>query len=97
MSKAIWEQDVNPESDGKFLIPLLPKLYYIGQKSTIFTWTNYFIFVFTGICHSVIVFVIPYYVYTFCIIDINGLNPDMWIFSVTSFSSVIFVSLYFLM
>jgi magnesium-transporting ATPase (P-type) len=42
---------------------MLTKLYYVGQKSTIFNWTNYFTWVFTGVCHSVIVFVIPYFSY----------------------------------
>lgn len=69
----------------------LPKLYYVGQKGTIFTWTNYFIFVLTGLAHSVIVFVIPYYVYLGTVINKSGTTADMWIFSVTSFTSVIFV------
>lgn len=92
-AKAVWDQDVNPTTDGDDIKPYLPKLYYIGQKSTVFTWTNYFIWVFNGICHSVIVYFIPYYVYFNAIIEKDGTNADIWIYSITSFTAVIFVSL----
>jgi hypothetical protein len=49
--------------------------------------------VFTGTCHSVIVFFVPLFVFMNTIIDKNGTNADMWVFSITSFSSVIFVRL----
>lgn len=62
-AKAVWDQDLNPQTDGAEIKPYLPKLYYIGQKSTIFTWANYFTWVAVGISHSVIVYFIPYYVY----------------------------------
>jgi magnesium-transporting ATPase (P-type) len=61
--KACLEQDVNYVTDGENLKPYFPKLYYVGQKGTIFNWTNYFIWIITGIVHSAIVFFIPYYVF----------------------------------
>jgi magnesium-transporting ATPase (P-type) len=91
LAKAIWEQDINPKTDGDELKPYLPKLYYVGQKSTIFNWTNYFIWILNGIAHSVIVFVIPYYAYLEKISSPHGQTADMWVFSVTSFTSVIIV------
>jgi magnesium-transporting ATPase (P-type) len=86
---------VNPsdELDGQQFKALIPKLYYVGQKSTIFNWANYFAWVFTGVCHSVIVFIFPYFVYNKSILGQDGKDSDLWIFSITSFTAVIFVSL----
>lgn len=92
LMKAVLEQDINPETDGQFFTTLLPKLYYVGQKSMIFTWSNYLIEMFIGTCHSLLVFFIPLYVFRETIINKNGTNADMWIFSITSFSAIIFVS-----
>jgi magnesium-transporting ATPase (P-type) len=93
LAKAIYDQDVNPHvsQDGPRFKSLLPKLYYVGQKSTIFNWTNYFIWVFTGMIHSLIIFIIPYFVYNNTILTNVGKNGDMWIFSITSFTCIIFV------
>jgi len=61
--KAIFEQDVNPALDGKAFKPFLPKLYYVGQKSTIFNWKNYAFWYIKGIAHSLIIFLIPYFTF----------------------------------
>jgi len=92
-AKAIYDQDINPDIDGLEFKPLLPKLYYVGQKSTIFNWNNYFVWVFTGICHSLIVFFLPVYVYLDIILGADGKSSDIWMFSITSFTSIIFVTL----
>ena len=61
--KAIFEYDLNYVEDGDELKPFYTKLYYVGQKSTIFNWANYFFWVFLGIMHSLIVFILPLYTY----------------------------------
>lgn len=93
-AKAIFDQDVNPhpELDGPGFKELLPKLYYVGQKSTIFNWHNYFLWVFTGVAHSLIIFILPFYVYNDTILRLDGKSTDLWAFSITSFTSIIFVS-----
>lgn len=92
--KAMIEQDVNPEIDGKSFYKAFPKLHYIGKYSRIFNWTNYFIWVITGISHSLLIFLIPYYTFKLSIITAAGLNSDLWECSIASFTSVIFVPLF---
>ena len=75
----------HPDFDGPRFRELLPKLYYVGQKSTIFNWTNYFLWVLIGSAHSVVIFVMPYYVFDDTILTPDGKNVDLWIFSITSF------------
>lgn len=90
--KGLFEQDVNYITDGEELKPYLTKLYYVGQKSMIFNWRNYFLWVLIGCVHSVIVYFIPFYAFEYSILNINGFNGDMWVFSITSFTAVIFVN-----
>lgn len=92
-ARAVWDQDLNPVTDGAAIKLFLPKLYYVGQKSTIFNWTNYFIWVFGGCAHAVVVFVLPYYIFQRTIWEQSGTTADMWIWSVTSFTSLFCVIL----
>jgi magnesium-transporting ATPase (P-type) len=94
MAKALFDQDVNPskEMDGTRFRSLIPKLYYVGQKSTVFNWTNYFLWVSEGIFHSLIVFLIPYFVFNKSIlVGGSGHDTDLWTFSITSFTAIIIV------
>jgi magnesium-transporting ATPase (P-type) len=93
-AKAVWDQDINPVTDGPGFKSFMPKLYYIGQKSTIFNFKNYFIWVLYGCCHAVIVFVLPYYIFHNGIWQQSGTTADMWIFSVTSFTSLFCVRIF---
>jgi len=90
--KAIFEQDINYLTQGLFLRSLFPKLYYVGQKGVIFNYMNYFIWIFMGLCHSLLVFFVPYFVFRVSIINEEGQNGDLWSWSVCSFTAVIFVS-----
>ena len=49
--------------EGSQLKKIYQSLYYLGEKKIIFTWRNYAIEVTYGICHSVIVFFIPLYIF----------------------------------
>ena len=95
MAKALFDQDINPAKnmDGTRFRSLIPKLYYVGQKSTVFNWSNYFLWVSEGILHSLIVFLIPYFVFNKSIlVGESGHDTDLWTFSITSFSAIIIVS-----
>ena len=95
MAKALFDQDINPAKnmDGTRFRSLIPKLYYVGQKSTVFNWSNYFLWVSEGILHSLIVFLIPYFVFNNSIlVGESGHDTDLWTFSITSFSAIIIVS-----
>jgi magnesium-transporting ATPase (P-type) len=94
-AKAVWDQDINPVTDGAEYRKFMPKLYYVGQKSTIFNWTNYFIWVIYGVAHAVIVFTIPYFIFKDSIWQESGTTADIWIFSVTSFTSLFCVRIPF--
>ena len=61
--KATFEQDVNYQLEGYAIRKLYPKLYYLGAKKTIFTWSNYISINAVGIVHSLAVFLVPIYVY----------------------------------
>ena len=94
MAKALFDQDINPAKnmDGTRFRSLIPKLYYVGQKSTVFNWSNYFLWVSEGILHSLIVFLIPYFVFNKSIlVGESGHDTDLWTFSITSFSAIIIV------
>ena len=95
MAKALFDQDINPGKtmDGTRFRSLLPKLYYVGQKSTVFNWSNYFLWVSEGVLHSLIVFLIPYFVFNKSIlVGSSGHDTDLWTFSITSFTAIIIVS-----
>ena len=46
----------------------------------------------TGTVHSLVIFLIPYFVYTNSIMRGSGFNSDLWEFSITSFTAFIIVS-----
>jgi len=57
----------------------------------IFNWTNYFVWVFFGIFHSVVIFTIPLFAFKNAIINGDGFSDDIWSYSVTSFTALVFV------
>jgi magnesium-transporting ATPase (P-type) len=91
IAKAIFEYDVFHKVDTPGVNKFLPKLYYVGQRSTIFHLKNYLVWVGTGTIHSVITFCIVYYTFNTGICHENGKNNDMWSFSVTLFTAIIIV------
>lgn len=70
---------------------LVPKCYDIGRLNQIFTGKNFGIWIVDGFLHSFLVFFIPFYASDNGILTGNGLNHDMWSFSITSFSCVILI------
>lgn len=70
--KAVFEQDINYDTDGIEFKKYLTKLYYVGQKSMIFNWKNFSIWYITGLIHSVIIFVVPFFVFETAILLKSG-------------------------
>jgi magnesium-transporting ATPase (P-type) len=94
MAKALFDQDISPAKnlDGTRFRSFLPKLYYVGQKSTVFNLSNYLLWVSVAILHSLIVFLIPYFVFNKAIlVGGSGHDTDLWTFSITSFTAIIIV------
>lgn len=55
----MFEQDISYELDGPDMRKFYPSLYYIGAKSTIFNWPNYFYHNLLGLIHSILIFYVP--------------------------------------
>ncbi len=68
-----------------------PKLYSIGQKNQIFQDKKFLFWCFQGIVHGIIVFVIQLYVITKDFTSKNGYSPDLWLFSISLYTSIILV------
>jgi phospholipid-transporting ATPase len=63
MVRALFDQDINTRKDGHQFKKYLPKLYYIGQRSIIFNVPTFLEWLFFGVLHSVVVFLIPLFIY----------------------------------
>jgi phospholipid-transporting ATPase len=98
MSRALFEKDimvpkrlvVETEEDS-MVRALLPCVYSLGRENEIFTGGNFSIWLLTGVLHSVLVFFIPLYAVQAGIIDVSGHNADFWVFSITSFTCIVFL------
>ena len=98
--RAIFEQDIYyiAKSDkGKnvkyirdeykekpFLKKIFPTLYHVGQKNTIFTSRNFFIWLFEGFMHGLIILIWVIYCLHFNINNTSGRTPDFWLVSITA-------------
>lgn len=98
MSKALFEKDVIipkkkhvcTEEDLR-VREMVPLVYGLGRENEIFTGVNFSVWFCTGILHSCIVFFLPLYAVQAGIIDSSGHNADFWVFSITSFTCVMFL------
>ncbi|CAG9311668.1 unnamed protein product [Blepharisma stoltei] len=70
---------------------LVPKCYNTGRLNEIFTPYNFSIWIGNGLFHSFIVYFIPFYAAEYGMLTEDGLNHDLWSFSITSFSCVILI------
>ena len=86
--KATFDQDINYQMEGEQLKALYPKLYYIGSKSTLFNWSNYYNANVLGFIHALICFYVPLYIFqdTNILLSGTGQNTDIWSLSITSFT-----------
>lgn len=73
------------------MLEYYPYLYYLGQRNVIYTvwstiwWLCYSFFV------GLIIFIISYYSMLPSIVDESGHNPDIWFFSITVYTTIVFV------
>ena len=98
MSRALFEKDIMIPKRADVVIPqdalirnLLPFVYSLGRNNEVFTAKNFFSWYAVGVLHSCLVFFLPLYAVQEGIIDGDGHNSDFWIFSITSFTCVIFL------
>ena len=98
MTRAFFEKDILiPKRnqivtyEDRAIRALTPLVYSLGRNNEIFTSKMFLIWFCTGIFHSCLVFFIPLYSVQAGVIDGNGHNADFWVFSITSFTCVIFI------
>lgn len=72
-----------------YLKKYYPKIYYISQNNTIFTWKNFLFWIIQGLFHGVLVFVMTLFVCENSIVVQSGGTADIWCFSIMMFSSII--------
>ena len=68
-----------------------PKLYYIGQKNTLFTYKNFFSWIWQGVVHGLLIFFFCIYFLGSEINNKQGYNSDIWLNSITLYTSIIMV------
>ena len=91
MVKAVFEQDINYKPNLDHFRYFFPALYYVGQRSLIFSATNYLKWIVEAALHSVVVFIVAYWSHRDAILHEDGRNNDLWSFSVTVFTAVILI------
>ena len=77
------------EIEDPYLKNHIPKLYYVGQAKTIFTPQRFLGWVLWAIFQSLILFGLNFLVFQSAIIDSDGLNGDLWSFSISYFTTII--------
>lgn len=73
----------------KYLKKYYPRIYYIGQSNTIFTWKNFVYWVIQGCIHGLLVFLMTLFTLNEGIILTIGITADLWVFSIVMFSIII--------
>lgn len=70
----------------------IPSLYYSGQMSLSCNDQVFMQYFFLGVCQALVVFFVPLYTFHKGIANQNGDTDDLWLLSVTSFTSLVFVA-----
>lgn len=80
-----------PIQEKHFLKKYYPKLYYISQKNTVFTYLNFFSWIWQGVLHGLLIFFFCTYYLGSDINNQDGYNSDIWLNSITLYSACIMV------
>lgn len=81
------------------LVPVLPLqqnypfLYYVGQKGDLFTTKNLLRWISHGVVFGVGIFVVILGSVCYTSVNIGGHMADIWFYSIVLYTSIIFVSL----
>jgi phospholipid-transporting ATPase len=105
-ARAITDQDVNYKrrvqnggevkiEERPYIKKYFPRLYYVGQQNKLFSIPLYLRSVAQGMVQAVIILLVCHFALYDEIIASDGKNSDFWFFSITFYTSVIFVSVDF--
>ena len=95
-AKALWEMDINykmyKDHDTSMNVrALYPHLYYVGQRSLIFTKTNYLIWTGSGILQALMIFLVNYFTFRTTAMMEDGHAADLWSIGIVGFTSIIII------
>ncbi len=94
ISKAIIDHDVKPE-DSFLIDELLPFIYKETKYQPIFTVTSFVSELLRGMIHGLLNFFLLYFIIGKNPVDSDGNIADIWYFSVSCFTNIIFVNNFF--
>ena len=83
----------SPIKEKQILKKFYPKLYYIGQKNTLFTYMHFFSWIWQGVLHGLFVFFFCIYFLGSEVNNKQGYNSDIWLTSITLYTAIILVIL----
>ena len=69
------------------------KIYYVGQKNMIFRLRDFLYWILQGLIHATIIFFINYFAFDRAILTTDGYSPDLWVFSISTFTCIILVKI----
>lgn len=95
ISKAIIDHDVKPE-DGFIIHELLPFIYREAKENPIFKVSSFTQEIIRGMIHGFLNFFILYFIIGKNPVDSKGNIADLWFFSVSCFTNIIFVRIFIL-
>lgn len=95
-ARGLFEKDIdfkiyNDKEQRNQVKSLYHNLYYVGQRSLIFTRLNYVIWTGSGILQAFVIFIVHYYVFKDAILTQGGYNGGHWLISISAFTSVIII------
>lgn len=90
--KALMDQDITSEDEeDEFIRANTCKTYYLGRESEIFNIVNFLAEITRALCGAVILYYFVYAILYSNPIQDAGYAADLWIISISQFTSIIFV------
>jgi magnesium-transporting ATPase (P-type) len=70
---------------NKYLYRLFPKIYFVGQKNTVFNYTNFIYWIAEGIVEAIMITFFCLYIFSTTSLNSSGHSNDLWITSITMY------------
>lgn len=67
-------------------------LYFMSQKNLLFTKVRFSLFLLEGIMNGLFIFLANYFAFNWVILNKSGYSSDFWIFSISMFTSTVFIA-----
>lgn len=102
--RGIFDQDIYykyrvPLKDKGFRIKESSKvkeqysnLYFMSQKNLLFTKVRFSLFLIEGLLNGLFIFLTHYFAFNWVILNKSGYSCDFWIFSISMFTSTVFIA-----